>query len=151
MANYGRSPRIAMALLFFTLVFSPWADAGGGDDETAKATRQTLDEGIAAFNREDLDTTLKALHSNSPNYQVSKERISRIFHDHDVAMELVDFDFVGETGPYAIARVKVKSAKKSGTKFKNNTTESLYIFQKQGNEWKLWGEYELQTVFDDKQ
>ena len=151
MANYGRSPHIAIALLFVTLVFSSWAIAAAGEDETAKATRQTLEGGIAAFNKEDLDTTLKTLHSNSPNYKVSKERISRIFHDHDVAMELVEFDYVGETEPYAIARAKVKSTKKSDTKFKNNTTESLYIFKKQDNQWKLWGEYELQTVFDDKQ
>lgn len=150
MVNYSRSSRIAIILLFFTLVFSPWSNAGGEDDATGKAVQQTLTQGIAAFNNEDLNGTLKALHSDSPNYQVSKERISRIFRDHDAKMELVEFDFVGETGPYAIARVEAKSIKQSDTTFKNNTTESLYIFRKQGNEWKFWGEYELQTVFEDK-
>ena len=152
MVNDSGSSRIAIMFLFFTLAFSPSSNAGGEDSATGKAVHQTLIQGIVAFNNEDLNGTLKALHPDSPNYQVSKERISRIFRDHDVKMELVEFDFVGETGPYAIAHVKAKSTKSSDadTTFKNNTTESLYIFRKQGNEWKFWGEYELQTTFEDK-
>jgi len=137
--------------VFFTLAFSPSSHAGGGDEATGKAVQQTLVQGVAAFNKEDLNTTLKALHPDSPNYQVAKERISRIFRDHDVKTQLVEYDFVGETGPYAIARVKATSIdQKADAEFRDNTTESLYIFRKQGNEWKFWGEYELQTVFEDK-
>lgn len=150
MANHRNRPsRQTVTMMVLLVSIFSWSHAGA-ESSTEQSVRNTLDQGIAAFNKEDLETTLKALHPDSPNYQVTKERISRVFEGHDVKFELVDFDFVGETGPYAIVRAKEKSTKKTDSDFRDNVTESLYIFRKQGDDWKLWGEYTLGTVFSDK-
>jgi hypothetical protein len=151
MAKYSRLPSVTSLLLLPLIFFCPaWSHAETGGGSTEQQVRQTLEEGIAAFNKENLPETLKALDPDAPTYEVTKERISRIFKNHDVDFELIDFDFVGETGPYAIARVKEKSTEKSNTDFRDNVTEALYIFRKKGDRWKLWGEYRLNTVFTDK-
>ena len=144
------SIRIAMTLLFFSLVFSPWSNAAAEDGSADNAIHQTLDQSIAAFNNENLSGALQAVHPDSPTSQVTKDQISRIFNNYDVKLELVDFDFLGESGPYAFARVKEKSTELSDTDFRNNTSDAVYIFRKHDNQWKLWGEYVLETAFEDE-
>ena len=150
MTNNSGSPRIAMTLLFITLVFSPWSNVGAEDGSADKAIHQSLDQGIVAFNNENLSGALQSVHPDSPTYQVTKEQISRIFNNYDVKLELVDFEFVGESGPYAFVHVKEKSTKLSDTDFRNNTTDVVYIFRKHNNQWKLWGESVLETAFEDE-
>ena len=72
-----------------------------------------------------------------------------MFKNHDIDFDMIEVDFIGESGPYAFVRAKEKSTKVSDTDFRNNVTEVVLVFKKHGAAWKLWGEYTLETVFKD--
>jgi len=45
---------------------------------------------------------------------------------------------MGKDKTYAYARVQQQSTKVSGPEFKNNITDQLIVFRKDGHEWKIW-------------
>ena len=121
---------IAIILLFI----SPLAYA-----DTASDIEKAVKENIKHTQNEDVDAVMKSLHSQSPSYLPSQQMIQQLFPAYDLKYELLSFQFVGEDGEYAYARIKQSTKKVSGPAFQNNIIDALMVFKKRKRSLEVLG------------
>ena len=145
------TPMLMATLLLALPSISYTVTAAENTDATEVAIRQLVDNAASAFAKEDYEGVLKAFHPQSPQKANTEEILRRIFKTHDVQLTFSDFKFIGEDGDYAVVRMKEKSTRRpsSDGTFKDNTSDALYVFRKDGNEWKIWNEMILETEFHE--
>jgi hypothetical protein len=111
--------------------------------------RQVVLKNFAAGDRQNLAESMQALHTQSPayvpTYQATQQTLS-LFRLHT---ELVYFRYVGEDEGFVFAHVKQKTTKIAGPPFRDNVTDSLYVFRQEDQEWKIWAQVVLGTDYLD--
>lgn len=95
---------------------------------------------LDAYNRKDVDGTMRTVDTRSPDYEATKQAIEEQFKTLDLKAELVKFDLMGHDDEFAVARVKTKTTGAPGSGFANNITDAIVLFHQQGGTWKLWSE-----------
>ncbi|WP_068544335.1 hypothetical protein [Thalassotalea crassostreae] len=123
-------------------LLSPFAQAN-----TESEIKSVVEENFRATQAEDLNATLKTIHSQSASFAPSQNALNQIFSTYDLKYSLLEFKFIAEEGGYAYARVKQLTEKITGPAFSNNELESLQIFKKENGSWKLWTQANLAVNF----
>ena len=114
--------------------------AFGDDAPLAAALRQAVEGNVAAYDRRDVDGTMRFIDTKSPDYESTKAALADQFKDLDATSTLVGFDYIGHDNEFAVARVKLKTTGKPGTGFTDNTVDAIVLFHQENGAWKLWGE-----------
>ena len=104
------------------------------------ALREAVTGNIAAYDREDVDGTMRFVHTRSPDYETTKAALGPQFAELDVTSELVNFEYIGHDDEFAVGRAKVKTTGKPGSGFTDNTVDAILIFHQENGVWKLWDE-----------
>ena len=109
----------------------------------AAGLREVMEDNVAAYDRGDVDATMRTIDSRSPDYAPTKQAVAEQVRDLGAKAELVDFVYMGHDDEFAVARAKVKTTGKPGTGFTDNTVDALLIFHQENGAWKLWSEQVL--------
>ena len=126
-----------VALVAIALVGAAPAAA---DAVLASSLRQVADEYLAAYDREDAEGTLRTIHSNSPEYAETRERMASQFPDQDVTVTLVQFRYIGHDDEFAYARVKLKTVS-DAEDFADNVVDTVALFHMENGAWKFWSDH----------
>ena len=112
---------------------------GCSEDKNVEAELKTLMmENIKATEAEDKSAMLATIHTESPNYAQTEILTTQMFGTYKLKYELLQFQYVGMEGEYAIARYKFSTKKVAGGEFKDNIVDSLHIFRQENGSWKIW-------------
>jgi hypothetical protein len=120
--------------------------------ETAKSVETQLTEAMLAniksTEAEDIDATMKTIHSRSPLYQASKKQVSQIFGKHlGIKYQLISLKYLASDGDYAIARVLQRTTQSPPVNIKNNESDMMVAFRKEGGTWKFWNQALLEFKY----
>ncbi len=116
------------------------AAPASADAQLAAALRQLAQEHVDAYDREDEDGTLRTIHSNSPQFDTTRELLAQQFPNQDVTVTLVEFRYIGHDDEFAYARVKKKVVAESDD-FADNVVDALFLFHHENGTWKLWSSH----------
>ena len=131
---------LAMVLLFSHVVL---AENAKDDKDLAMELKSVITKNFKAYELEDIEKVMETVHSKSPGFKATKEFSSQIFPAYEIKYELLSFKYIAVEGEYALARVKQKTSKISGPKFKDNIIDSIVIFKQEAGQWKLWSQATL--------
>ncbi len=106
--------------------------------ELPSLLKETLEQNLEACGRENLQMAMRGIHSKSPVYEQSRQASTRIFQLYDLRYEMLSFGYIGTDGEYSVARVKQKTTKIKGPAFRDNIVDTMQIFRKEVNQWKVW-------------
>jgi hypothetical protein len=102
-------------------------------------------ENIKSTEAEDVEATMKTIHSRSPLYQASRKQLSQIFGKHlGIKYELVSLKYLARDGEYVIARVLQRTTQSPPVNIKNNESDMIVAFRKEGQTWKFWNQAPLE-------
>jgi len=124
--------------------------ASEGGSETAAQIRALFDQAEAAVEAEDLNKLHALVHPQSPVANQTRQRLAAILEGRELKGEVIGYHFLAEDLPYAFARAQVKWAGTGKKAFRNNITDTLYIFKQDGAQWRLWGELPLGVILLDE-
>ena len=142
-----------LALTGLALGQSPWIRAQEKTVlESAKDVESQLKdamlENIKSTEAEDIEGTMKTVHSKSPLYQATKKQLSQLFGKHrGLKYELLSLKYLATDGDYAIARVRQRTSQTPPVNVKNNESDMIVAFRKEGNIWKFWNQAILEFKF----
>jgi hypothetical protein len=133
--------RTALAALVAWLGFG--APAAYADDSALAATlRKVVEDNAAAYDQENVAATVSTIASQSPAYEPTEAGLAEQFADTDLAVQVVDFTYIGHDDEFAVARVKTKTvATPKSPAFADNTTDAIVLFHQDGGAWKLWSQH----------
>ena len=110
--------------------------------------KEVMLDNIKSTEAEDIEGTMKTVHSKSPLYQATRKQLSQLFGKHlGMKYELVSLKYLATDGDYAFARVHQRTTKEPATNFKNNETDILVAFRKESGGWKFWNQVVLDIQF----
>lgn len=111
------------------------------DEELAASLQGVLKNGLSAYDREDVDGTMKHVHTKSPEYDKSKVEMEKQFAARDVTIQLIDFRYIGHDDEFAIARVHIKTVGGNDPSFADNMVDSIVLFKMENGQWKWWSDH----------
>lgn len=118
--------------------------AGAGDSkELTTLLRQVVENNLAAYNQEDVSTTMRSIHTKSPEYTKMQQALPNQFGAMDTRTELVRFRLIGHDDEFAVARVKLKTVDQSGEPFVPNVLDTMTVFHQENGIWKFWSAHVL--------
>ena len=109
----------------------------------AAGLREVMEHNLAAYNRGDVDGTMRTIDTRSPDYASTQTAVAQQVKDLGAKAQLVDFAYMGHDDEFAVTRAKVKTTGKPGTGFTDNTVDALLVFHQEDGVWKLWSEQVL--------
>ena len=119
-----------------------------GDDDGLEATfRQLVKNKLAAFNREDVTSTMQYIHTKSPEYSSTQNVLRGQFDALDARTKLIDLHYMGHDDEFAVARVKLKTVNESGASFEANVVDTIAVFHLEDGVWKYWSDHILGVEF----
>lgn len=126
---------VGLAALLALTVASAAAQSGSVAAELESVTLRNL----AAMQNEDVDAVAETLHSDCPGYAATLDVSDQLFRLYALDYRELDFHVVAIDGEYAYARVRQEVRKRSGPDFMDNMTDSLQVYRKDGDAWKICG------------
>ena len=119
----------------------PWgASVRADDSDLADTLQQVMRNGLAAYDREDVEGTLAYVHTKSPEYDRMKTELTEQFRSRDLAVQLVDFRYIGHDDEFAVARVHIKTAHVDEQPFTDNVIDTITVFHQENGKWKFWSD-----------
>jgi len=110
--------------------------------------KDTMLENIKSTEAEDVAGTMKTIHSKSPQYQSVRKQLSQMFSKHlGVKYELISLKYLATDGDYAIARVLQRTTQTPPVNIKNNESDIMVAFRKEGGTWKFWNQALLEFKY----
>jgi hypothetical protein len=104
--------------------------------------RVVVDQSAVAYQKEDVAAFMQHVHTKSPEYQKTRERLSKQFAEMDVTATVTDFRLIGHDDEFAVARMKLRTTS-TAPGFVNNVVDQLVLFHQEKGVWKYWGDYEI--------
>lgn len=114
---------------------------------TAEDVRAVIDENLKHTQSENASGVMSTVHKASPGYGATQQMLNQLFPAYDLKYTVLSYEFVGEEGGYAYARIVQRTEKVAGPAFNNNDLEALQIFKKENGQWKLWTQANLNINF----
>jgi murein L,D-transpeptidase YcbB/YkuD len=124
------------------LVLGSGVARAAGPDPLETSLRQVVDQSAAAYQKEDVAGFMQHVHTKSPEYQTTRERLSKQFAEMDVTATVTDFRLMGHDDEFAVARMKLRTTS-NAPGFVDNVVDQLVLFHQEGGVWKYWGDYEI--------
>ena len=110
--------------------------------------KDAMMENIKSTEAEDVDGTMKTIHSKSPLYQATRKQVSQIFGKHlGLKYELISLKYLATDGDYAIARVLQRTSQPPPVNIKNNESDMMVAFRKESGTWKFWNQALLEFKY----
>ena len=72
------------------------------------------------------------------------------FAAEDLAVQLVDFRYIGHDDEFTVARVKTRLTAPPGATFADNVFDSIVLFHREGPVWKVWSDDMVGVVLEPK-
>ncbi len=116
------------------------AAPAAADEMLASSLRQVAQDYTDAYDREDAEAALGTIHTNSPEYEMTRERLAAQFPSQDVKVTLVDFHYIGHCDEFAYARIKTRTAGE-GPDFADNVVDAVALFHMEDGSWKFWSDH----------
>ncbi len=110
--------------------------------------KEVMLENIKSTEAEDVDGTMKTVHSKSPLYQATRKQLAQLFGKHlGLKYELIALKYLATDDDYAFARVHQRTTQVPASNFKTNETDILVAFRKENGTWKFWNQIVLDIKF----
>ncbi len=140
---------ITLVLCLCLVVLSPKSEDVAADtaEDIATQIEALIVENLRATEAEELEAVLDTMHTQSPAYSNTKKLLISLSETYDLKYQIQLFRYVGQDGPYAIARFKFSSEKVAGPEFNDNVLDTFHVFKKEDGEWKIWSMAILETNF----
>ncbi|MFH1868474.1 MAG: hypothetical protein ABH843_05840 [Candidatus Omnitrophota bacterium] len=120
-------------------------EAVPGGDISAAIKKVVLDN-LGTIGKENMSAMMATIHTQSPGYLITKQQTQEIFDTFDISYELKYYQYIGQDGGYAVARVIQVTKKISGPAFQNNELDMIQVFKQEDGVWKYWS----QAILDAK-
>ena len=117
------------------------------DEDVATVIEALAIENLRATEAEDIEAVLNTMHTQSPAYSNTEKILMSLSGTYDLKYQMRLFRYIGQDGPYAIARFKFSTEKVAGPEFNNNLLDTFHIFRKEDGKWKIWSMAVLETNF----
>lgn len=104
----------------------------------AKQLQAVMATNIKGITEKKLDIAMSVFHSKSPDYTPTKDATKQILQTYNIKIRLLSLQVIGSDQEYAVARVKYETTQDRGPAFRNNVSDTMQVFKKEGNQWKLW-------------
>ncbi|ADU32278.1 FxLYD domain-containing protein [Evansella cellulosilytica] len=147
----------SMLLLFFIVACGSEEEANVDAEETEEETEEIEEQepeeeeisdeeliieviqlNLDAGNNEDIDLYMSTLHSDSPQYDLTREQLTQLFEVYDLQYTLDDIEVIEITGDEAEVRLIQTTEKLAGPEFQDNQVEALNRMKKENGEWKIY-------------
>lgn len=143
---------IVLAASTLVLVAGFWTALSGAQDPKepsplAKELRAVIDANLDASNSRDLDAYMASIHPKSMGYAVTRKQMGDLNKKYELSYKVTKFAFVGLDGDYAICRVRQETKRKAGPEFRDNEIDTLQVFRKDNDAWKIWTSAALEVKF----
>jgi len=122
--------------------------AAAGPDLTSEL-RAVFQANLDATQKKELHGVLATVHSKSPTFAATVQVMQKFFEKFDVKTDLLSFKYIATDGDYAIARTKFKTVRVAGPPFRDNLIDAFCIFKKDGNDWKIWQQSNLEIIYPE--
>lgn len=115
----------------------------------AEELKATIESNINGMNDENIDASLEAVHTQSPFYDQMQVMLSEIAKVYDLESSLVSFEYLGmdKAKSKAVVLVRQKTVKLSGPDFRDNIVDTMTVFKKDGDVWKIWQSLTLDVEY----
>ena len=140
---------ITLVLCLGLVLLSPKNEniAADIDEDVATVIEALAIENLRATEAEDIEAVLNTMHTQSPAYSNTEKILMSLSGTYDLKYQMRLFRYIGQDGPYAIARFKFSTEKVAGPEFNNNLLDTFHIFRKEDGKWKIWSMAVLETNF----
>jgi hypothetical protein len=141
----------SLTALFLILAVSSLAirAASAADADLTKELRAVFQANLDATQKKELHGVLATVHSKSPTFAATVQVMQKFFEKFDVKTDLLSFKYIATDGEYAIARTKFKTVRVAGPPFRDNLIDAFCIFKKDGNDWKIWQQSNLEIIYPE--
>lgn len=136
---------VVMAAICSVLSINVYA----GSENIENELRNVVTANFKALQVEDIDATMKTIHTQAPGYLQTMELSKQLFPYYDLSYKLLSFNYIATDAEYALARGVQKTEKVTGPAFRNNTVDFIYIFRQEEGVWKFWSQAVLDTDFTE--
>ncbi len=110
--------------------------------------KETMLDNIKSTEAEDMHGTMATIHTKSPFYQATRKQLSQLFgKQRGLKYELVSLKYLATDGDFAVARVVQRTTQKPPATIKDNESDMLVAFRKEGKSWKFWNQALLEVKF----
>lgn len=126
----------SLACLFVVVAFSGCHRISEAD---GKAAIECIRANLAATEKGDLDGAMATIHSQSPEFEKTREQTAAIFEQFQLKLELESAKVVRETPDgieVAFVQVTRKIAGPEG--FVDNRVQGTHLLKRDGSTWKIW-------------
>jgi hypothetical protein len=125
------------------LAFAVGAVHAGDGRRLEAELRQVVEDNLASYNREDVSATLGSIHTKSPAYASMRKALPNQFGALDTRTELKSFRYIGHDDEFAVARVMLKTAGRSGQPLAAHVMDTITVFHQEDGAWKYWSNHVL--------
>jgi hypothetical protein len=116
-----------------------WAgDAPKAGTVSIGELKKVLELNLSALNAGNVEKSMTAVHPKSRAYQGTLTYTKSLIASYKLKFTLDSVAFIGCDGEYAVVRAKETCRRLEGPEFKDNQTDTMQIFRKDGNDRKLW-------------
>lgn len=119
------------------------------NEDVATEIEALITENLKATEAEDIQGVLDTMHTQSPVYANTEKVLISLSETYDLKYQMRLFRYIGQDGPYAIARLEFSTKKVAGPAFNDNILDTFHIFRKEDSEWKIWSMAILETNFTE--
>jgi hypothetical protein len=108
---------------------------------TAEEEQAVLDavyENIAASNLENIERYMASIHSQSEEYQQTRQLLEELYRDYDLTATLRNVELTSYTADEAQVSFVLETRKRSGPDFRNNVINGVFILRPENGQWKLY-------------
>ncbi len=145
-------PRTVLAAaVVFTGLSAGLPRAEADDAALSRELRATFVANLEASQKKDLQGVIATIHSKSPVMAPTVQLMQKLFESYEIEFTPLDFKYIATDEGYAICRTKSKALKISGPQFRDNTVTALMVFKKDGKNWKIWTQTNLEIQYNDRQ
>jgi hypothetical protein len=106
--------------------------------EEKKAVLDAVFENIAAGNVENIDRYMASIHSQSEDYQLTRDLLEDLYRDYDLTATLRSVELISYTPEEAQVSFVLETRKREGPDFRNNVINGTFILRPENGQWKLY-------------
>jgi hypothetical protein len=119
-------------------VISQFSPSQKYTSEEESAVLNAVYENIAAANSENIDRYMASLHSQSQNYEGTRERLEILYQDYDLTAIISEIELFRYTTAEARVHFTLETRKREGPDFRENRISGTFILRPEDGQWKLY-------------
>jgi hypothetical protein len=104
---------------------------------TEQLQRMLIDQ-AQCQSEQDLQGVLQLIHRESFSYNPTQQWLMKLFASYQLRFSLIGHKLLAVDGDYAFVRCQLKSESMDAPEFSNKITDSIVIFRKLNEQWKIW-------------